>query len=84
MVFPLGSSNWSMVRISIIMERPQVKISARRNVTNMPDQMAGVKNSTASIAEAKAVAPGFKKNGCTYVRKFVCVNLFIQSVSGIL
>lgn len=63
MVLPLGSSNWSIVRMSMIMEMPQVKMRARRKVTKSPDQMAGVKYSTASTAAVKDLELGFKKNG---------------------
>lgn len=43
MVFPFGSSNLSMVFISIIMPRPKIIIMEKIVHTNSPDHMGTVK-----------------------------------------
>lgn len=43
-VFPLGSSNLSIVLISIIIDSPMAMIVTRMAVTKMPDQIGAVVN----------------------------------------
>jgi hypothetical protein len=56
--------------MSMIMDKPQVKMRAKRKVTNIPDQIAGVKNGTSSTASLKDFDPALKKNGSTYNTAF--------------
>lgn len=58
MVFPLGSSNLSIVRMSIIMVIPNVRISKRMTVTNSPDHIGTVVNPTQSYASSNLLDAG--------------------------
>lgn len=71
MVFPLGSSNWSIVRISMIIVIPQMIIIAKIVTVKIPDQIGIVKKVIVSTASWNAsFVPVSSKNGSTWNIRF--------------
>lgn len=70
-VFPLGSSKRSIVRMSIIIMTPPITMKSRRITMKRPDHMGADIVPTQSYDESNRSVPATVKNGCN-CKKEIC------------